>query len=77
VGEWPTTREELIEEQLRLAAADPESWHLEPNARIGGVFSCFARGGTGPGNAGDPAWAASSARRSWGGGIDDAVEAGP
>jgi deoxyribonuclease V len=58
VGEWPRTREELIEEQLRLAELEPEPWHFEPGARIGGVFVCFARGGTGPGRAGDPAWAA-------------------
>jgi deoxyribonuclease V len=55
---WPGTREELIEEQLRLAALDPAPWRFEPGARIGGVFVCFARGGTGPGHAGDPAWAA-------------------
>jgi deoxyribonuclease V len=61
VPEWPRTREELIEEQLRLAALDPEPWHLEPEARIGGVFVCFARWKSGPGHAGDPAWAAASA----------------
>jgi deoxyribonuclease V len=55
---WPGTREELIEEQLRLAALEPETWRFEPDARVGGVFVCFARGGTGPGRAGDPAWAA-------------------
>jgi deoxyribonuclease V len=55
---WPGSREELIEEQLRLAALKPEPWRFEPGARVGGVFVCFARGGTGPGHAGDPAWAA-------------------
>jgi deoxyribonuclease V len=50
---WPGTREELIEEQLRLAALEPETWRFEPDARVGGVFVCFARGGTGPGHAGD------------------------
>jgi deoxyribonuclease V len=62
VGEWPVTREELIEEQLRLAALDPEPWRFEPGApvRVGAVFVCFARGGSGPGHAGDPAWAAAS-----------------
>jgi hypothetical protein len=29
---WPSTREELIEEQLRLAALDPEPWRFEPGA---------------------------------------------
>jgi deoxyribonuclease V len=57
---WPRTREELIAEQRRLAALEPPRWRLEPGARIGGVFVCFARGGSGPGGAGDPAWAAAS-----------------
>ena len=60
MAEWPRTREELIEEQLRLAALEPEAWEFEPDARVGGVFVCFARGGTGPGAAGDRAWAAAS-----------------
>jgi deoxyribonuclease V len=63
VGEWPGTREELIEEQLRLAALDPLLWRLEPGARLGAVFVCFARGGSGPGRAGDRAWAAACAGR--------------
>jgi deoxyribonuclease V len=58
VGERPRTREELIEEQLRLAALEPEPWRFEPGAQVGGVFVCFARGGTGPGRGGDAAWAA-------------------
>jgi len=58
VGEWPGTREELVEEQLRLAAIDAAPWRFQPGARIGAVFVCFARGGSGPGRAGDPAWAA-------------------
>jgi deoxyribonuclease V len=63
VGEWPGTREELTEEQVRLAALDPMPWRLEPGARIGAVFVCFARGGSGPGNPGDPAWAAACTGR--------------
>jgi deoxyribonuclease V len=58
VPAWPLAREELIEEQQRLAALGPAGWRLEPEARIGGVFVCFARGQSGPGQAGDPAWAA-------------------
>jgi deoxyribonuclease V len=54
---WPQAREELIEEQLRLGALDPPPWQFGPGARVGGVFVCFARGGSGPGSAGDPAWA--------------------
>lgn len=57
---WPQTREELIEEQLRLGALDPPPWQFAPGARVGGVFVCFARGGSGPGTAGDPAWAAAA-----------------
>jgi deoxyribonuclease V len=60
---WPSTREELIEEQLRLAALAPPPWRFEPATRVGGVFVCFARGGTGPGSAGDPAWAAACVGR--------------
>jgi deoxyribonuclease V len=58
VGEWPGTREELIEEQVRLATLDPAPWRRESAALIGAVFVCFERGGSGPGRAGDPAWAA-------------------
>jgi deoxyribonuclease V len=58
VRSWPDTRELLIEEQRRLAALDPPPWRFAPGARIGGCFVCFARGGSGPGRAGDPAWAA-------------------
>jgi deoxyribonuclease V len=60
VSAWPQTREELIEEQLRLAALDPPPWQFPPGARVGGVFVCFARGGSGPGSAGDLAWAAAA-----------------
>jgi deoxyribonuclease V len=61
--EWPCTREDLIEEQRRLGALEPPDWRFEPGARIGGVFVCFGRGGSGPGRAGDPAWAAASVGR--------------
>jgi deoxyribonuclease V len=60
VPRWPRTREELIEEQLLLATLVPAPWLFEPGARVGGVFVCFARGESGPGRAGDPAWAAVS-----------------
>jgi deoxyribonuclease V len=63
VPAWPRTREELIEEQRRLGDLRPALWRLEPEARIGGVFVCFARGGSGPGRAGDPAWAAACVGR--------------
>jgi deoxyribonuclease V len=60
---WPHTHDELIEEQLRLAAAEPPPWQFQPGARVGGVFVCFARGGSGPGREGDPAWAAAAVGR--------------
>jgi deoxyribonuclease V len=63
MAEWPATGEELIEEQARLAAVDPTPWRLEPGARVGAVFVCFARGGSGPGRTGDPAWAAACVGR--------------
>jgi deoxyribonuclease V len=63
VLDWPLTREELIEEQSRLAALGPATWRFEPDAQIGGVFVCFACGESGPGEAGDPAWAAACVGR--------------
>jgi deoxyribonuclease V len=60
---WPLTCEELIGEQPRLAALGPAMWRFEPEARVGGVFVCFARGESGPGQAGDPAWAAACVGR--------------
>ena len=60
---WPLTREELIEEQSRLAALEPATWRVEPDAQIGGVFVCFACGESGRGQAGDPAWAAACVGR--------------
>jgi deoxyribonuclease V len=58
VPTWPRTREELIEEQELLATLAPDPWLFALSARVGGVFVCFPRGKTGPGQAGDPAWAA-------------------
>jgi deoxyribonuclease V len=60
---WPLTREELIQEQARLASLGPTPWRFEPEAQVGGVFVCFARGERGPGQAGDPAWAAACVGR--------------
>ena len=67
VSTWPSTPEELIAEQLRLAAARPEPWSPGPGARVGGCFVCFERGGHGPGRKGDRGWAAAC--------LDDAVVA--
>jgi deoxyribonuclease V len=63
VSAWPLTSEELIEEQRRLASLGPAPWRFEPGSQVGGVFVCFARGESGPGRAGDAAWAAACAGR--------------
>lgn len=62
---WPRTAEALIDCQLRLAALDPPLWRPvtlnAPNVAAG--WASFARGASGPGAAGDPAWAAAVTMR--------------
>jgi len=56
---WPADVDSLIAFQQELAYAAPEPWrppHGRP--RIGACWVSFPRGLTGPGGAGDPAWAA-------------------
>ena len=57
---WPETVEELIDAQLRIAGTDPPHWRpSDLNAlRIASAWVCFARGASGAGAAGDPAWVA-------------------
>lgn len=56
---WPTSDEELVAAQAELGSrCRPPLWRPSAAARAGGVFVCFPRGPTGPGRAGDPAWAA-------------------
>jgi deoxyribonuclease V len=55
---WPLASEKLIEKQSLLGTLKPTTWQFEVEGRIGGVFVCFARGKSGPGQAGDQAWAA-------------------
>jgi deoxyribonuclease V len=56
---WPTTPAELIEAQQALAAAEPPPWRPPDGpVLLGGAWVCFPRGLSGPGQAGDPAWAA-------------------
>jgi deoxyribonuclease V len=57
---WPRTVPELIAVQEDLGRADPEPWRPGPKPRVGGVFVCFPRGGSGHGAAGDRAWAAAA-----------------
>jgi deoxyribonuclease V len=55
---------EVVRAQRALAAASPTPWHGPArNAAIGAVAICFARGLSGPGAAGDPAWAAAVVMR--------------
>jgi deoxyribonuclease V len=71
VTRWPTSPAELIDTQHALAAATPEPW--DPSAlcegegegelAIGACVVVFARGQTGAGARGDPAWAAASVLR--------------
>lgn len=57
---WPTSRDELVVAQLELAAARPPSWQPSADMRIGGCFTCFERGLSGPGDRGDRGWAGAS-----------------
>lgn len=45
---------------MELAALRPRAWIAHPDSTVGGCFVCFARGGTGPGEAGDEGWAAAT-----------------
>ena len=55
----PTTPQELIDAQQRLAALSPDPWHWTGSAtRVGAVFVAFPRGSSGPGASGDRCWAA-------------------
>lgn len=56
---WPEDRDALVAAQRELAREAPETWALpSPPIRIGACWVCFPRGLTGPGEVGDPAWAA-------------------
>ena len=55
---WPSTDEELVSVQERLAREAPCPFVLPEDPLVGGCFVAFARGEAGPGHAGDRAWAA-------------------
>lgn len=63
--QWPRTADELIDAQRRLGTADPPPWHpVELDALdVAAGWVSFARGASGPGSAGDPAWAAAVSMR--------------
>jgi deoxyribonuclease V len=60
VAGWPRSANELVAEQLALASATPPAWHQAGQIRMGACFVCFERGPSGPGRAGDRAWAAAA-----------------
>lgn len=55
---WPTDAQSLIAAQEEVAATATEPWRLSGPPGVGGCWVCFPRGLTGPGGAGDLAWAA-------------------
>jgi deoxyribonuclease V len=61
---WPRSPTDLIQAQRALAAARPAAWPgPDSETTIGAVAICFPRGASGPGAAGDPAWAAAVVMR--------------
>jgi deoxyribonuclease V len=61
---WPTAADALIEVQRTLAQAAPEQWRPPAAApAIGACVVLFARGQTGRGASGDPAWSAAAVLR--------------
>lgn len=60
---WPAEPDSLITLQESLAAAAAPILEFDPDLPIGGCYVCFARGGTGAGQAGEPAWAAAASTR--------------
>lgn len=58
-GVWPCDANALIDRQQELAGTLVEPWtHPSGPLLAGGCWVCFPRGLTGPGSAGDRAWAA-------------------
>jgi deoxyribonuclease V len=57
VPRWPSAADELIREQEELARASPTPFRSTGSVALAGCFVCFGRGGSGPGEAGDPGWA--------------------
>lgn len=55
---WPTDAASLVARQEELADAVGATWRPPGDGLLlGGCWVCFARGASGPGAAGDPAWA--------------------
>lgn len=63
---WPSSADELVEEQRALADLVAEPWHPPGElaaAIVGACFVCFERGSAGPGHTGDRGWAAAAVLR--------------
>src|SRR5215212_5508172 len=61
---WPQDADALVVAQEDLALASPEPWVPRDGwALVGGCWVCFPHGLTGPGDRGDPAWAAAVVMR--------------
>lgn len=61
---WPDTPVELIALQRDLASRRPPAWRpAGPRPLVAGCFVCFARGGSGPGRAGERGWAGAALMR--------------
>jgi deoxyribonuclease V len=61
---WPETPPELIRFQRKLASRRPAPWRPSgPRPLVAGCFVCFSRGASGPGRAGEPAWAGAALMR--------------
>ncbi len=60
---WAVSADDLRRQQLTLADERPEPWRPQGPSAVAGCFVCFARGGSGPGAAGDLAWAAAAVIR--------------
>jgi deoxyribonuclease V len=57
---WPRSADEPVRVQRALAAAAPPPWRPGDRPAVGACVVTFPRGRTGPGAAGDPAWAAAA-----------------
>src|SRR5437870_4479619 len=61
VGRWPISADALVEKQSALGEEAPTPWAPTTGFVVGGCFVCFERGQSGPGRAGERAWAAATA----------------
>jgi deoxyribonuclease V len=64
VTTWPSSEEELVQEQRVLAGRRPEPWlPAGKELPLGGCFVCFGRGKIGMGRRGDAGWAGAALLR--------------